>query len=353
MIEIKCKKCSKKWYVLDDMWMEVKFCPFCDEVIDKEYETDIESFSDVLKKIFLTQGCDILKVKKKFIAVLMDTSIQYRQEIKIIENFCSAEMLKTIYESRLDNSALDHEIRIIQLNMMDSGIAEAWAERIGSSFCSAIKETENVKLCLPNNFCKIDSSGIIGQDFGDKTQLIQMKEELSQGKEDIKCEEIEVIAKNVGDKFTNAIKDVVQNLYICNDDIADKKILELVSDFISQDNVICRGKGHFDEKSLDRLRNNLKVPIEAEVFLAHDDSVFKDGESGYILADKGIFSSVFSEGYLSWEKFVDGSLSSAGDCVVRINDKKFIEHVLGDKVTRNYVINKFFFELQKYIKGNC
>lgn len=332
------------------MWMEVKFCPFCDEVIYKEYETSIESFSDVLKKIFLTQGYDILRAKKKFIAVLMDTSIQYRQEIKIIENFCSNEMLKTIYESRLDNSALDHEIRIIQLNMMDSGIAEAWAERIGSSFCLAIKETGDINLRLPNNFYKIDSSGIIGQDSCDKTKLIQMKEELPQGKDDIKCEEIEVIVKNVGDKLTNAIKDAVQNLYICNDDIADKKIVELVDHFILLDDVICRGEGHFVEKNLNRLRNNLKVPIEAEVFLAHDDSVFKDGESGYILTDRGIFSSSFSEGYLSWEKFIDGSLSSAGDCVVRINDKKFIEHVLGDKKTRNYVINKFFFELQKYIK---
>lgn len=333
MVEIICKNCKKKCYVLKAEWMHVEACPFCCMSIEKEYEIQINSFEDALREIFLSQGFEILMEKRKLIAYFMDIYKEYKQEVKIISNFCSEDMLEKIYNSKNEISLLEREVRMMKSDMVSNGISEKWAQSIGESFYNALKDIQGATVCLPNNFRLFEESI--------ENSYQEMKESL---KDSIDIVENEISSTEV---LLEKLQEHEQAVYI----ISNEEIGELVYKFILQDKVIHKDKGDFKEKKINVLKKVLKVPDEDVIFLMHDDTLLGSGKNGYMITNTGIYcKALLSAGeYISWKEFVNGDLQKMNDCELILNGKILIYHTVGEKT---YIVDSFFFELQEYLQEN-
>lgn len=74
------------------------------------------------------------------------------------------------------------------------------------------------------------------------------------------------------------------------------------------------------EALLAKLRVHLKIPPEAAVLLAHDDTWFKSGKDGFVLASTGIYCRDMLEKpvFTFWQDFVRLDLKYTGEAPIKI-----------------------------------
>ena len=155
MVEILCTNCKKKSYVMDSDWSEVKHCLFCNQEVSKIYDIPFTSFENVLKHIFLTQGCEILKDKAKFISHLQkigNTYETYKKEIRILTYFCTEEMFFQFYEYREHKEILEKKKQFAEQEFMEGGITKEVANQLLDSMTFILTNIKNPKICLPKGF---------------------------------------------------------------------------------------------------------------------------------------------------------------------------------------------------------
>ena len=155
MVKIQCQNCTEQWYVTDEKWMNIKSCPFCKNDIQITYDFPLDSFENLLKQVFFTQGLEILKYKNKFMTALKEVSgvnSKYEREIRLITNFCAKEMLVKFYECRENKDALKEAKEKAKNDMIYDGISEQWANTIVDTITDIIINFKNPNMCLPKNF---------------------------------------------------------------------------------------------------------------------------------------------------------------------------------------------------------
>ena len=120
---------------------------------------------------------------------------------------------------------------------------------------------------------------------------------------------------------------------------------------------ITKGAGVFSEVSLDQLRLYLKIPPQADVLLAHDDTWLKSGKNGFALASLGIYCrEVFVPPvFTSWDAFVRLDLKYLDKIPYNIylSDDSTICYFTGDKKFLKSVLLPFWKDLQKRLRTDA
>lgn len=71
-----------------------------------------------------------------------------------------------------------------------------------------------------------------------------------------------------------------------------------------------------DFKCTDKILNGLSIGDDDEVFLIHDDTLFKSGKNGFAITDYGFYCRDMGEGeahFLYWSEFADSSKPEISD----------------------------------------
>ena len=120
---------------------------------------------------------------------------------------------------------------------------------------------------------------------------------------------------------------------------------------------ITKGAGVFSEVSLDQLRLYLKIPPQADVLLAHDDTWLKSGKNGFALASLGIYCREFfvPPVFTSWDAFVRLDLKYLDKIPYNIylSDDSTICYFTADKKFLKSVLLPFWKDLQKRLRADA
>lgn len=122
-------------------------------------------------------------------------------------------------------------------------------------------------------------------------------------------------------------KEKVQNVKVQNVKVSPQQpvsarrkpeIPELVERFIEQHPKVEKGKGAFSEGSLSQLRSCLKVPLNENVLLAHDDTFRRSGKNGFIMTERGIYTrKLWSEvSFIDWKNFIGSKIYQDTTCII-------------------------------------
>lgn len=84
----------------------------------------------------------------------------------------------------------------------------------------------------------------------------------------------------------------------------EEQLANFVKAYIERDIIKCTKI--FQGGNLKKLRQSLQIPEEDPVFLAHDDSLFRNGKSGFALCASGIYYRDIMESatYVDWQTFL-------------------------------------------------
>ena len=140
MKKLKCKSCSKVWYV-DDMEQDSQTsCPFCGESIEKEIQFDnIDSFDKAIYVTVKKVGVDVLKTPSKFAAYMMDMVPDFKNEIRFVLRNISEKYANDIFKAFSDSTQDVDEMFIrIRQRLIDEDLAsEKWTDIVCSGFKNA------------------------------------------------------------------------------------------------------------------------------------------------------------------------------------------------------------------------
>ena len=140
MKKLKCKSCSKVWYVEDMEQDSQTSCPFCGESIKKEIQFDnIDSFDKAIYATVKMAGIDILKTPSKLSAYMMDTAPNFKNEIRFILKNISSKYANDIFKAFSDDTQDVNEIFFrIRQRLIDEDLAsEKWTDIVCNSFKNA------------------------------------------------------------------------------------------------------------------------------------------------------------------------------------------------------------------------
>lgn len=140
MFKFVCEECANEWHIEDHKKALVQVCPFCLFPVPAEEEIIVDSFEKAILKTIKDLGVDCLKERSRFIGYLLDTSPDYKKEIKILSNACDSGVLHAFYGTKdQDRGAAVKVFTQVQLHMIEEeGIAEQWAKVICDSLLNAI-----------------------------------------------------------------------------------------------------------------------------------------------------------------------------------------------------------------------
>ena len=140
MIKFVCEECANEWFIEDHKKALVQACPFCLFPVPAEEEIIVDSFEKAILKTIKDLGVDCLKERSRFIGYLLDTSPDYKKEIKILSNACDSGVLHAFYGTTgQDRGTAVKVFTQVQLRMVEEeGIAEQWAKIICDSLLNAI-----------------------------------------------------------------------------------------------------------------------------------------------------------------------------------------------------------------------
>lgn len=153
MIKFVCEECANEWYIEDHKKALIQACPFCLFPIPIEEEIIVDSFEKAILKTIKDLGVDCLKERSRFIGYLLDTSPDYKKEIKILSNACDSGVFHAFYGTKdQDRGTAIKVFSQVQLRMVEEeGIAEQWAKTICDSLLNAIhpQQKTTVKRSIP------------------------------------------------------------------------------------------------------------------------------------------------------------------------------------------------------------
>lgn len=140
MLRLICEECANEWYIDDHKKALIQACPFCLFPVPTEEEIIVDSFEKAILKTIKDLGVDCLKERSRFIGYLLDTSPDYKKEIKILSNACDSGVFHAFYGTKdQDRGTAIKVFSQVQLRMVEEeGIAEQWAKIICDSLLNAI-----------------------------------------------------------------------------------------------------------------------------------------------------------------------------------------------------------------------
>jgi len=160
-----CKNCDKKWYVDEELFKQVKLCPFCAaEYIHEKEKIIIDSVDKAIYATICEAGIEILLERNRFLAYLNDMASDYRKEIKILSKACEPKILSAILEaSKQEYADAVITMKTVEVNLIDDeGMSDKWAEMICEWFLKAIhpkyEKKEKKLIVLEENEVKNEES---------------------------------------------------------------------------------------------------------------------------------------------------------------------------------------------------
>lgn len=97
---------------------------------------------------------------------------------------------------------------------------------------------------------------------------------------------------------------VPEGLHTLDPDL-DRRIAERAAEYIAMDHICSMKK--YRKSNQEKLRKNLHIPEEDEIFLAFDDTLFRSGKNGFAVTSSGIYHRSLmekSESMLCWSEFL-------------------------------------------------
>jgi len=139
MKKLKCKSCSKVWYIDDRELNNQKGCPFCLSEIAKEIKFDtMDTPAKVVYDAINRYGIDILKNPNKLLGYIMDISPNLKREMKLLSRVLE-DYNKEIWElfhtdiSNIESFLKDIKIRLIDYDEMSERGANMICDNLSSA----------------------------------------------------------------------------------------------------------------------------------------------------------------------------------------------------------------------------
>lgn len=138
MKKLKCKSCSKVWYVDDSELNNQTVCPFCALSIKEEVKLDkYDTLDKAIYGALMRGGLEILKTPLKMSAYMFDMCPDLKKEIRIFSRTVTNDYVNDMASAFCaDIKKADDIFLRMKMQMIDNdGISETWAETI----CNALR----------------------------------------------------------------------------------------------------------------------------------------------------------------------------------------------------------------------
>jgi len=140
MKKLKCKSCSKVWYIDDRELNNQKGCPFCLSEIAKEIKFDtMDTLAKVIYDAIMRYGIDILKNPNKLLGYIMDISPNLKKEMRLLSRVLG-DYNKEIWELfHADISNIESFLKDIRMRLVDyDEMSERGAKMVCDNLSSAV-----------------------------------------------------------------------------------------------------------------------------------------------------------------------------------------------------------------------
>ena len=90
--------------------------------------------------------------------------------------------------------------------------------------------------------------------------------------------------------------------------VSEEALAAFAQEYIGRDMIT--GHKAFKPRNMQALRNALQIPETDEVFLAHDDTLFRTGKNGFAMCTSGMYCLELMEKmptYMSWRTFIEAT----------------------------------------------
>ena len=111
-----------------------------------------------------------------------------------------------------------------------------------------------------------------------------------------------------------------------------------------------KGLGNDDDfKCTNKILNGLDIGDDDEVFLIHDDTLFKSGKNGFAITDYGFYCREMGESeshFLDWGEFADGDEPRSDDSYIKVGNQS-VAYFTGNEDVRDE-LRTLFRKLHKH-----